>query len=111
MDDLFADAMKQLLEDRCTPDAVRRIEAGESAGALWAHVEESGFADALLSEEQGGAGLALTDAYPLFELCGAFAVPLPLAHTMLARAVLASVGVKPPAGSIAIASGPVVPFG
>jgi acyl-CoA dehydrogenase len=111
MDDLLTDALKQLLDDQCTPDTVRRIEAGESAAALWSQLEESGFADAMLAEDQGGAGLSLAGAFPLFELCGACAVPVPLAHTMLARAVLASAGVQRPQGSIAIACGTVAPLG
>ncbi len=111
MEDLLTDALKQLLMDQCTPDAVRSIEAGESPAPLWTQLEESGFADAMLTEADGGAGLSLSDAFRLFELCGAYVVPVPLAQTMLARAVLASAGVERPPGSIAIASGAVVPLG
>ena len=111
MDDLLTDALKQLLDDQCTPAAVRAIEGGQSAAALWSQIEESGFADAMLPEEQGGAGLTLADAFPLFELCGSHAVPVPLAHTMLARALLASAGIERPAGSIAIAATHTVPYG
>jgi acyl-CoA dehydrogenase len=100
MDDLFSDALHQLLADQCTPQRVREIEAGQPAGALWQQLEESGFADALVSEDQGGADLNLADAFPLFELCGSFAVPLPLAETMLARALLAQAGIERPLGSI-----------
>jgi acyl-CoA dehydrogenase len=111
MDDLLTDALKQLLDDQCTPAVVRAIEGGEGAEALWSQIEESGFPDALLPEEEGGAGLALAAAFPLFELCGSYAVPVPLAHTMLARALLASAGVARPAGGIAIAATGTVPFG
>jgi acyl-CoA dehydrogenase len=104
MDDLLTDALRQLLEDQCTPQLVRDVEAGQSPDALWAQLEESGFADALVPEAQGGAGLTLADVFPLLELCGRFAVPVPLAHTMLARAVLAEAGLARPTGSIAIAS-------
>lgn len=103
MDDLFTDALRQLLADQCTPQRVREIESGQSAAMLWSALEESGFADALVSETQGGAGLSLGDAFPLLELCGAYAVPVPLAETMLARALLADAGVERPPGSIALA--------
>lgn len=100
MDDLFADALRQLLVDQCTPQLVREIESGQSAEAFWNKLQESGFADALLSEEQGGAGLALPDVFAMIELCGSYAVPVPLAETMLARSLLARSGLEPPQGCI-----------
>jgi acyl-CoA dehydrogenase len=99
-DDLFADALRQLLTAQCPPQVVRDIEAGQSAKQLWGQIETSGFANALLSEVQGGAGLSLSAAYPLFALCGSFALPVPLAETMLARALLAQSQVVIPPGSI-----------
>lgn len=105
MDDLFSDAVRQLLTDRCTPQVVREIEAGQSSQPLWQLIEDAGFADALVSEAQGGAGLTLSDVYPVLELCGTYALPVPLAETMLARAVLAQAGVTIPAGSITFAQG------
>jgi acyl-CoA dehydrogenase len=106
-DDLFADAARQLLGDQCTPAVVRAIEdsgrAAPEATALWAQLEATGLADALLPEELGGAGLMLAQAFGVLEQCGAHALPLPLADTMLARALL--VGQDRPAGSIALARG------
>jgi acyl-CoA dehydrogenase len=101
MDDLFYNAVRQLLADQCTSRVVRAIESGQSPQALWKHIEDAGFADALVSEAQGGAGLTLPDVRFLFELCGTYAVPLPLPETLLARALLAQAGAARPAGSIA----------
>jgi acyl-CoA dehydrogenase len=105
MDDLLSDAVKQLFRDQCTPQVVREIEAGASPSDLWRHIEDSGFADALVGEDAGGAGLGLAQVFPLFELCGRFALPVPLAETMLARALLARCGAARPTGSIALAQG------
>ncbi len=102
-DDLFSDALRQLLAAECSLQRVRDIEGGQPAAPLWALLEESGFADALVPEAQGGAGLRLPEAYPLLELCGTCAVPVPLAETMLARALLAQCDVQRPAGSISFA--------
>ena len=67
--DVFADAARQVLADQCTPQVVRAIEAGGNAApettALWNQLEETGLADAMLSEEQGGAGLGLGAGRPL----------------------------------------------
>src|SRR3546814_15601351 len=66
-------------------------------------MEDSGFLDALLPEESDGAGLSLAEAFPLLLLAGQYAVPVPFAQTMLARAWLHAAGVKAPAGPITIA--------
>ena len=84
---------------------MREIEAGAPAAALWSRLDESGFADALLDEERGGAGLALSEAFPLLELCGAHAGPVPLGETMVARALLAGARGEEPEGSIALGCG------
>jgi acyl-CoA dehydrogenase len=105
MDDLLTHALRQLLADQCTPQVVRDIEGGHSAAPLWNKLHESGFADALVSEADGGAGLGLPDVFPLLELCGSYAVPVPLAQTMLARPLLAQAGIETPPGSIAFAHG------
>ena len=108
-DNLLADAIEQLLADQCTPAVVRAIEAGGdagAAGALWQALEDSGFCDALVPEAQGGAGLGLKDAFALLQACGRHALPLPLAQTMLARALLAQGGVAAPAGAITLADAP-----
>jgi acyl-CoA dehydrogenase len=103
MDDLLTDALRQLLADHCTSHLIRDVESGISPKNFWQQLQESGFPDALLSEAQGGADLKLSDAFPLLELCGTYALPVPLAATMCARALLASGGFKPPEGSITLA--------
>ncbi|HWI10941.1 MAG TPA: acyl-CoA dehydrogenase family protein, partial [Burkholderiaceae bacterium] len=42
------------------------------------------------------------DVFPILEACGRHALPLPLAQTMVARALLSSAGRSAPAGSIAL---------
>ncbi len=105
MDDLFSDAVKALLSDHCTPAVVRAIEAGQAHAPLWQQLEDSGFADALVPESAGGAGLALADVYPVLELCGSFALPVPLGETLLARGLMAHAGVTAPKGSVVFGTG------
>lgn len=106
MTDLFSDALHDLLLAQCTPAVVRHIEASGQASALWAHIQNSGFADALVPEPLGGSGLALRDVLGVMALCGRFTVPVPLAETMVARSVLAQSGWKDlPTGSIGLAQG------
>ena len=105
MDEIYIDALRSVLTDHCTLQAVRDIEGDQSPESLWEALEESGFADALIPEADGGAGLSLGEAFPLLELCGTFVVPVPLAETMVARSLLAPAGLQRPGGSIALAQG------
>ncbi len=105
MDELLSNALRQLLREQCTPQRVRETEAGKPAEALWRSIEDSGFANAMLTESQGGAGLGLAEAFSLFELCGEYAVPAPLSETLLARGLLAQAQASIPPGSITLAQG------
>jgi len=93
----------RMLESIATPAAVRAVEAGGSAALMWQELAESGFLDALVDEAHGGAGLSMADVQPLIAAVGARAVPLPVAETMVARALLAGAGVTVPQGPIALA--------
>ncbi|MCP1471758.1 acyl-CoA dehydrogenase [Sphingobium sp. OAS761] len=106
------DPFARLIEDVCTPAAIRAIEEGGNTAPMWAAFTDSGFLDALVAEELGGASLSLADVAPLIALLGAHAVPLPVADTMVARAILAGAGLEIPAGPVAIATGTgPAPFG
>lgn len=120
-DTLFSDALAALLADHATPATVRAIEAAMGSAtatggtapwqALWRVLADAGFADALVAEGQGGAGLTLAQVAPLWALCGAHALPLPLAETMLARALLAQSGRPAPDGPVALGHGRALPGG
>ncbi len=56
MDDLLLDSFVRLLADTSTPAAVRQAEESGDAADIQRALEESGFLDALLPEEKGGAG-------------------------------------------------------
>lgn len=100
MRDEIASTFDRILSEYCTPQIVRSIEAGGDHRPLWHILEQTGFADALVATEAGGAGLSLADAFPIAELCGAHAVPLAFAETMVLRGVLAQHGVAIPSGSL-----------
>lgn len=85
---MFLEAIDKLLADHATPAAIRRLESDASDGALWNAVAQAGFLDLLRSEEQGGAGLALGELFPLLECLGRYGVPLPIAQTIVARATV-----------------------
>lgn len=103
MNNELVDPFERLLADASTPQAVRDIEAGRPATAMWEAIESSGFLDALVPEAQGGFGLPLREVFGLAVATGYHATPLPVGHTMVARAALAQAGMPAPRGAIAIA--------
>lgn len=107
MDPVLYDSFDRLLTDTSTPQVVREIESGGSPEALEQQIMESGFADAMVAEDAGGASLSLAEAFSLFFLCGRHAMPLALAPTMIARAVLTPQSADIPQGNVAIANIPI----
>lgn len=95
---------ERLLADLATPEEIRRIERGGSAAELWRSLQESGFLDALVAEMDGGAGLTLPEIASLLHALGRYLVPVPVAHTMIARALLAQAGVNCPEQPILLLS-------
>lgn len=87
---MFAQAIEDILEDQCTPAVVRAIEAGGSPLKLWQALQGAGFLELLASEDAGGAGLPLADLFPILCSFGRYTVPVPVAQTIVARALLGS---------------------
>ncbi|MBM3406924.1 MAG: acyl-CoA dehydrogenase [Betaproteobacteria bacterium] len=105
MDSLISDALATLLSDRCGFDVVRAIESGSSTTDLWQAIDAAGFADAMVSEAQGGAGLSVAAVAECWMLAGRHALPVPLAETMIVRALAARSGITAPRGPIALGTG------
>ncbi len=103
MDNIFGDAAERLFAQTCTPAVIRRAEQGQPPTEAWQACEDAGFADALVREEHGGAGLGLADALPVALAAGRHLCPYPIAHTLLARAWLSRAQRPQPSGSIALA--------
>ncbi|AMO21772.1 acyl-CoA dehydrogenase family protein [Ramlibacter solisilvae] len=118
---MFAEAIEDILRDRCTPAVVRAIEQGGDPLPLWRALSDAGFLDLLRPEEEGGAGLPLPELYPVVAQFGRYAAPLPLAQAIGARALVGP-GVALPDGPLTLAPAlrrrsdgslhaPLVPFG
>lgn len=84
---MFAEAIESILAQQCTPGVVRAIEGGASAQPLASAIEEAGYYELMAPEESDGGGADWKDFFEVVMLCGAHAVPLPLAQTIAARAL------------------------
>ncbi len=99
---MFAEAIDDILKDQCTPAVVRAVQAGESPAALWDAIASAGFLELLSAEADGGAGLSLAELFPVLRSFGHYTVPVPVAQTIVARALVGSQLVLP-AGMVTLA--------
>ena len=95
MTDLVFETADRLFRDHVDKALLDNAETGTWPDALWQAVEENGLADGLLGEAADGAAVLLA--------AGKHAAPLPIAETMLGRALLARAGIEAPAGTLALA--------
>jgi acyl-CoA dehydrogenase len=102
---MLLESMTRLFEDKCTKQVIDRSETGEFASDLWKIVAETGVPLAALPESAGGADAAWSDLFAVLRVAGRYSVPLPLAETMLAGWIVASAGLEPSDGPMAV--GPV----
>lgn len=100
---MFAEAIESILRDTCTPQVVRAMEAGGNGGELCSLLEEGGYHE-LLAPEVDGGGATLRDLHDVVVLCGAWALPVPLPQTMLARRLVRDAAALP-AGLVTFAPG------
>jgi alkylation response protein AidB-like acyl-CoA dehydrogenase len=102
-DNIIVDTATRIFRDLCEPATVNEAEAGVWPRALWAALEESGLPLAWVPEERGGAGAAMADGFAVLRAAGRFAVPVPLAETLMAGWLLARAGIDMPAGPMTLA--------
>lgn len=100
---LLADTCARLFTDQVTPALIESAEKGAWPGALWQMLEENGLTLPQIPESHGGAGGAWGDAHVVLAACGRFAVPLPVAETMIGAWLLSESGLDVPLGPLTVA--------
>ena len=60
--DLLVRSAETLFSSFCTKETLDRAEEGHWPDELWKAIEDSGLHQALVGEEQGGAGVGFGDA-------------------------------------------------
>lgn len=107
MQSIIEEMFERLLSRSCSPTLVRVAErdtADARLASFWDELDGAGFPNALVDERHGGIGLSLRDSLPLIIKTGEYAVPVPLAETMIARALVQAAGRTPPTGPIILAT-------
>jgi acyl-CoA dehydrogenase len=100
---ILADTVTRLFTERVTPEVREAAEKGVWPADLWQQVEESGLTLPQVAEAHGGGGGSWQDAHVVVTAAGCFAVPLPLAETMIGGWLLAQSGLDVPTRSLTVA--------
>ncbi|MBD1555034.1 acyl-CoA dehydrogenase family protein [Pseudomonas typographi] len=104
MRELFESTIERLFADLATPEYVLGCEGGEWPTALWAALDDSGFALAGAPEALGGAQASWNDLYVIARAAGRFVAPVPLGEAILANWLLGRAGIEPRTGSLSFSA-------
>lgn len=98
----FGESLTRILQD-ADLNAVRADpHTGAQSGQLWRELSDNGFPLIGAPENEGGLGADLSDILPLVVITGQFALPLPLADTMVANSLLAASSAPPVATQVSL---------
>lgn len=102
-DSMIVDITTRILRDLGDPQVINNASDDSWRAPLWQALEEAGLTSAWVPEELGGAGLSVPETFDVLRVAGSFALPVPLAETLIAGWLLARAGIKPPAGPMTVA--------
>jgi acyl-CoA dehydrogenase len=103
LSNIILEQADRLFQQHVTKDVLTAAERGEWPLSLWRALEEAGLTVALVPEEAGGVGLEFCDAGALIRRAAYYAVPLPLAETMIANQLWVDAGGEALSGTITLA--------
>ena len=102
-DNIIIDATTRIFQDLCDPQMITNSADDGWKAPLWSALEEAGLTQAWTPDELGGAGATIVDGFDVLRVSGEFAVPVPLAETLLAGWLLSQAGLIVPMGAMTIA--------
>jgi hypothetical protein len=97
---LIKEMVCRLLEDCVDAPLLATAENGVWAATLWAQLEENGLTS-MLADANSETGWC--EAFPVIEVAGAYALPLPLPEAIAAGYLLGQAHIEPPSGIFALA--------
>ncbi|MFZ0849000.1 MAG: acyl-CoA dehydrogenase family protein [Hyphomicrobiaceae bacterium] len=100
---LIADTASRILRDHCDPQTLNSATGDGWQAPAWAALEDAGLPLAWVPEELGGAGVSVQDGFDVLRVAGRYAVPLPIAETLLAGWLLSQSGIAVPRGAMTCA--------
>ncbi len=102
-DNIVAETAARIFADLADPQTINKARDDSWKDKLWRSLEETGLPLAWVPEKQGGAGANLADGFAILGTAGRYALPVPLAETLLAGWLLSQAGIDSPAGAMTVA--------
>jgi alkylation response protein AidB-like acyl-CoA dehydrogenase len=102
-DTIIVDTTAKILGDLCDPQSINNAKDDSWKQPLWQALEENGLTRTWVPEEFSGVGAAFIDGFEVLRIAGQFAVPVPLAETLLAGWLLSEAGLAVPNGMLSVA--------
>ncbi|MGH6683775.1 MAG: acyl-CoA dehydrogenase family protein, partial [Pseudolabrys sp.] len=102
-DNIVAETAARIFADLADPQTINRARDGSWKAPLWHAMSAAGLPLAWVPEKHGGAGASLADGFAVLGVAGRYALPMPLAETLLAGWLLMRAGISSPAGPMTVA--------
>src|SRR6202142_502189 len=102
-DNIVAETAARIFADLADPQTINRARDTSWKEQLWRALSDAGLTLAWGPEKQGGAGASLADGFAILGAAGRYALPVPLAETLIAGWLLARAGIASPAGRMTAA--------
>jgi alkylation response protein AidB-like acyl-CoA dehydrogenase len=102
-DNIVAETAARIFADLADPQTINRARDDRWKEPLWRALSEAGLTLAWVAEKQGGAGASLADGFAILGIAGRYALPVPLAETLMAGWLLARAGIAAPESSMTVA--------
>ena len=100
---LVGDAAARILRDVADPQTLNNAKDDGWKKPAWKALQDAGLAVAWVPDTLGGAGAGLADGFAVLREAGRFALPLPLAETLLAGWLLSRASISSPEGAMTCA--------
>jgi alkylation response protein AidB-like acyl-CoA dehydrogenase len=102
-DNIVAETAARIFADLADPQTINRARDDRWKEKLWRALSDAGLTLAWVPEKQGGAGASLAEGFAILGVAGRYALPVPLAETLIAGWLLTRAGIAAPAGAMTVA--------
>jgi acyl-CoA dehydrogenase len=102
-ENIVGQTAEKIFADLADAQTINSDKKGAWKAPLWKALTEAGLPLAWVPENCGGSGASLAEGFSVLSAAGRFALPVPLAETMLAGWLLAQAKIPSPEGEMTIA--------
>ena len=102
-DNIVAETAARIFADLADPQTINRARDDRWKQSLWRALSDAGLTLAWVPEKQGGSGASLAEGFAILGVAGRYALPVPLAETLLAGWLLTRARIAAPAGAMTVA--------